>query len=52
MKKIITQIGQDRILRIRWEVPADANNRGGLAIFGEKLGCYPVPPTIIIKLNN
>ncbi len=33
-------------LRIRLAIPDDAENRGGLAIYGETLGRYPVDPTV------
>jgi hypothetical protein len=36
-------------LRLRLEVRPDALERGGLALFGETLGCYPVEPMIVIK---
>ncbi|MCS7193135.1 MAG: hypothetical protein NZ937_09170, partial [Armatimonadetes bacterium] len=36
-------------LVIRFEVPWNAVHRGGLAIYGETMGCYPVEPTILLK---
>lgn len=46
--KRIFDAGKDGILTIRFEVPADAQNKGGLAIFGDTLGCYPVTPTLVV----
>jgi predicted transcriptional regulator len=36
-------------LRLRLEIRPDAIERGGLALFGETLGCYPVEPMIVIE---
>ena len=52
LQKTINRIGKNRTLSIRWEVPANAKNCGGLAIFGNQLGCYPVQPTVLMTLKN
>jgi len=52
LNRIINKLGPDRILCIRWEVPANAKNPGGLAVFGQKLGCYPIEPTVLFKLKK
>lgn len=39
-------------LVIRFEVPADAEHRGGLAIFGQRLGAYPVDPTCTLTTKG
>lgn len=52
LKRTIAAIGGEQRLMIRFEVPADAEHRGGLAIFGEKLGCYPVDPTVMLAFRN
>jgi len=36
-------------LDIRFTVPWNAVHRGGLAIYGEAMGCYPVEPTVLLK---
>ncbi len=36
-------------LVIRFTVPWNALHRGGLAIYGETMGCYPVEPTVLLK---
>jgi hypothetical protein len=36
-------------LQVHFAVPADAEHRGGLAIYGETLGCYPVDPALIFE---
>ncbi len=36
-------------LVIRFTVPWNAVHRGGIAIYGETMGCYPVEPTILLK---
>jgi hypothetical protein len=37
------------MLRIRYEVPKDADPMGGLAIFGDTMGRWPVQPTVILR---
>lgn len=39
-------------LRVRFEVPADAARRGGLALYGETLGRYPLDPTILLDVEQ
>ncbi|MFA0761416.1 MAG: hypothetical protein HZLCBSQH_001524 [Candidatus Fervidibacterota bacterium] len=36
-------------LAIRFTVPWNAVHRGGMAIYGETMGCYPVEPTVLLK---
>ena len=38
-----------RTLHIRFAVPADAAVRGGVSIYGETVGCWPVGPTVILS---
>ncbi len=52
LQQVIEKTTNDRTLRVRFEVPADADHPAGLAVFGEKLGCFPVPPTIKLTFNN
>jgi len=41
-----------RVLAIRLEVPAKARNPGGLAVFGERRGRYPMDPTLQLDLSE
>lgn len=42
----VAETGQ---LVIRFTVPWNAVHRGGIAIYGETMGCYPVEPTLLLK---
>lgn len=42
----LTETGQ---LVIRFTVPWNATHRGGVALYGEQMGCYPLDPTVILK---
>jgi len=35
-------------LTVRYEVKADAENRGGFALYGNRLGRYPTAPHILM----
>jgi hypothetical protein len=37
-------------LQVQLAVPADARHPGGLAIYGETVGCYPLDPTLILEV--
>ena len=52
LKTAVAALGDKRVLRIRFEVPADAKNRGGLSIYGEAAGCYPVGPTVLMAFDG
>ncbi len=41
-------LAEERILKVQFEVKSDSQNIGGLAIFGEQLGRYPLDPTILL----
>lgn len=36
-------------LVLRFTIPADAPHPGGLALYGERLGCYPLDPTVVLE---
>ncbi len=38
-------------LIVTFEVPASAEHKGGLAIFGDKLGRFPLDPTVILTFR-
>jgi hypothetical protein len=40
-----------RSLQLRFKIPADAVCRGGLALYGETLGAYPVDPTLRLDVG-
>ncbi len=46
------ELEKDQVLRVRWEVPADARNKGGLAVYGEQVGAYPVLPTVRLTFDG
>jgi hypothetical protein len=52
MDKLRATLGQNRTLRIRFEVPADAEHKGGLAVFGQNVGCFPVEPTVLLTFDG
>ncbi len=39
-------------LRLRFEVPGNAKDPGGFALYGEHLGQYPVDPSVILKCDR
>lgn len=41
--------GDDKLLTVRFEVREDAVHRGGLSLYGETLGSFPVGPTLFLK---
>jgi hypothetical protein len=45
-------LARDRVLRIRLEVAADARHCGGLSIYGQNSGCYPVDPTVLLTFDG
>ncbi len=50
--EIVSAAKKDGRLHIRWEVPANAEHIGGLAIYGDQLGCYPLDPTVILTMKK
>jgi len=52
MRALLADLREERTLRVRWEVPADAEHPGGLAVFGDQLGCYPVSPTVVLSFEG
>lgn len=45
-------LDKGRVLTIRLEVPAKARNAGGLAVFGERRGRFPMDPTLQLDLSE
>ncbi|MFQ6131344.1 MAG: glycoside hydrolase family 2 protein [Armatimonadota bacterium] len=48
----LAAIRRSRRITIRLEVPQSAKKRGGLAVFGERLGRYPTDPTVILQYDG
>lgn len=46
--KELQTVAKDGQLTVRFAVPEDAENRGGMSIYGETLGMYPVAPTLLL----
>jgi hypothetical protein len=49
---VLEEIRKSRKIVIRIEVPADTKFRGGLSIFGEKLGRYPTDPAVTLTFSR
>ncbi|CUU37360.1 Glycosyl hydrolases family 2 [Armatimonadetes bacterium DC] len=41
------ELAKERAIRVRLIVPPD--KAGGLALYGATMGCYPLPPTVIVE---
>jgi hypothetical protein len=52
LKRVAAAMKGGAPMRIRFEVPADATRRGGLAIFGEGLGGWSMDPTLMLILRR
>jgi len=48
----LSQVRAGRPLELTLRVPPDAENRHGLAIFGDRLGRYPLDPTLLIHTRD
>ncbi|MBN2310398.1 MAG: hypothetical protein JXR94_15600 [Candidatus Hydrogenedentes bacterium] len=42
----------DRVVTLRFDVPADAAHVGGLALYGADMGAYPIDPTLVFALRR
>ena len=42
---------RDGVVTVRFEVPEGAKNIGGLALYGEDMGAYPIDPTLVFTLR-
>ncbi len=52
LREILPGLARDRTLAIRIEVPADAEHRGGLAVFGDRLGRVGLDPQCVLQFNG
>ena len=51
-KEALDAIRRTRKLVVRFQVPANAQHRGGLAIFGDRLGRYAIDPTVMLSYDR
>jgi len=49
LQSVFTRMQAEK-LRVTFRVPAAAGNRGGFSLYGEKMGRFPVDPTVIFFL--
>jgi hypothetical protein len=49
LESVRAAVSRGESLRLRLEVRPDALERGGLSLYGETLGCYPVDPMIVVE---
>ena len=40
-----------RVVTVRFEVPQDAGNAGGLSLYGAKMGAHPADPMLVFDLK-
>lgn len=50
--QLVKSLAEGKRLRVRLEVPETAPTRGGLAIYGDGMGCYPMDPTVVLHFNR
>jgi len=51
LARIAKEAGAERLLRLRFEVPADASSKGGLTLYGAGLGCHGLPPSVVLTFK-
>ncbi|MEM7033670.1 MAG: sugar-binding domain-containing protein [Chloroflexota bacterium] len=49
LANIIEAVKGQSALTIRFEIPGSAAQAGGLVLYGETRGCYPIAPTLFIE---
>ncbi len=52
LSKILDRAEDDGFLRIAFQVKENAVHKGGISIYGEREGRYPVDPTLIITTKQ
>jgi hypothetical protein len=52
LSDIIAGMRQRQVLSLAFEVPDDANDRGGFALYGDRMGRYAVDPTIVLATSR
>lgn len=51
LAQIAKEAGPERLLRVRFEVPPDASNKGGLTLYGAGVGCHGLPPSVVLTFK-
>jgi len=51
-RELLESVRKSRRLKVRLSVPPDAEHQGGLAVFGENMGRYPMDPTCILDYEE
>jgi predicted transcriptional regulator len=49
LQEVAGTIGAEGIIRLRCTVPENAAAAGGLTVYGESSGRYPIAPTLAIE---
>jgi len=49
---VIQRLSEKRALALTFTVPADAANKGGFALYGDRMGRYAVDPTVILVTSK
>ncbi len=52
LARILTDMAGRRRLTVCFAVPEDAQHRGGLAVFGDRLGRFPADPMVILRFGE
>ena len=52
LQAVLRTVGEGKPLELTFRVPPDAENRHGLAIFGDRLGRFPLDPTLTIRTSE
>jgi hypothetical protein len=52
LKQLQADLEKDQVLRVRWQVPEESRHVGGLNLYGEELGAYPVPLTVRVVMDG
>ncbi|MEM7126431.1 MAG: sugar-binding domain-containing protein [Chloroflexota bacterium] len=49
LAQLMENVGSGKTVTIRFEIPTSASHQGGLSLYGETLGCFPVGPTLMLS---
>jgi predicted transcriptional regulator len=50
-REAIEKAAEEKVFRIKLAVNESSDISGGLAVYGEKFGRYPLGPTVIIRMK-
>jgi len=50
--KLVQSLARTKEVTIAFEVPENAPQRGGIALYGENMGCYPLDPTLMLRFSK